>query len=68
MAVYLIIYVFCKICVQELELEIVLKKLKQVQVHKAYKTRKSTMSWNGNSEENMYLSRIYLALAMDVRH
>ena len=78
--VCLIINVFCKICVQEREPEIVPKKSKQKTaqeskqknfmftfrflVHNAYKTRKSTMSWIGNSEENMDLSHIYLAVCM----
>ena len=54
----LIIYLFCKICVQEREPEIFLKKSKQktaqeskqkkfhIQFHKAYKMHKSTfMDW-----------------------
>jgi translation elongation factor EF-1alpha len=70
--VCLIIYAFCKSC----EFEIVQKKLKQkttqeskqkqFQVHnhvrKSYKMRKSTLLCIGNLEENIYLSRIYLAV------
>ena len=41
-------------------------KQKQFHVHNhvrnSYKTRKSTLSWIGNSEENIDLSRIYLAV------
>ena len=63
----LIIYLFCKICVQEREPEIVLKKSKQKTVQESkqkyftFKFTKPTkcisqLSWIGNFEENMDLS------------
>jgi hypothetical protein len=71
--VCLIICVFCKICDPERETEIVFGSLfvvktnqKQfhvhIQVHKTYKTRKSTLLCIGNFEENIVESRIHLGV------
>ena len=38
----------------------------QFHVHKSYKTRESTMSCNGNFEENIDLSHIYLAVTVNL--
>ena len=37
----------------------------QIQVHNSYKTRKLTLSCIGNYEENINLSHIHLAVAVD---
>ena len=77
-SVCLIISVFCKSCEPICELEITpvlyhlenLQKSKQKQFHvqcsvyKSYKTQKWTSSCIGNFEENMDLSRIYLAVQL----
>lgn len=69
--VCLIIHAFCKSFEPEIVLEIKSKqkttqasKQKLLQVRKSYKTRESTLSGIGNSEENIIidLSHIYLAV------
>ena len=63
----LLIHAFCKICEHEIVLQEGKSKQKQfqVQVHNSYKTREQSnklLYYFGKNEENMDLSRIYLAV------
>ena len=58
----MVIHAFCKICEHEIVLQDWKSKQKQFHGLKSYKTRESTLSWIGNFEENIDLSRIHLAV------
>ena len=60
--VSLIIHMFCKSCEHEIVFVSICALAEQFHAHKSYKTCESTLSYIGNFEENVYLSRIYLAV------
>ena len=58
----MIFHVFCKSCEPKIVFALICTLAEQFHVHKSYKTCESTLSYIGNFEENVYLSRIYLAV------
>ena len=63
MTVCLIIHVFCKSWEPEIVFVLICTLAEQFHVLKSYKTRELTLSCIGNSEENIDLSQIYLAVS-----
>ena len=53
---------FCKHCEPKIVSILICTLAEQFNVSKSYKMRESTMSWIGNSEENIDLSHIHLAV------